>query len=124
MVIYGTENRLVGVTGTDNDYFVTQAWMLSSGRQFLEGEMRGGRAVCLLGETVRDKLFSRADPIGHNIRVKNVSCEVIGVLQPKGQSGTGADQDDVLLMPLRGFHRRLAAARSQPSACWSMFFTR
>jgi putative ABC transport system permease protein len=107
-IIYGTENRLALVTGTDNDYFVTQAWTLAAGRQFLEGEVRGGRAVCLLGETVRDKLFGRAEPIGHNIRVKNVSCEVIGLLKPKGQSSTGADQDDVVLMPLRVFHRRLA----------------
>jgi len=106
--IYGTENRLTLVTGTDNDYFITQAWTLAAGRQFLEGEGRGGRAVCLLGESVRDKLFGRDDPIGHNIRVKNVSCEVIGVLQPKGQSATGADQDDVILMPLRVFQRRLA----------------
>jgi putative ABC transport system permease protein len=107
-VIYGTENRLTLVTGADNDYFITQAWTLAAGRQFLEGEGRGGRAVCLLGETVRDKLFGREDPIGHSIRVKNVSCEVIGVLQPKGQSAIGTDQDDVIVMPLRVFQRRLA----------------
>jgi putative ABC transport system permease protein len=106
-VIYGSENRLTLVTGTDNDYFITQAWTLIAGRQFLEGEGRG-RAVCLLGETVRDKLFGREDPIGHNIRVKNVSCEVIGLLQPKGQSAIGTDQDDVVVMPLRVFQRRLA----------------
>ncbi|MBZ0138466.1 MAG: ABC transporter permease [Pseudorhodoplanes sp.] len=107
-VIYGAENRQTAVNGTDNDYFVTQAWTLTGGRQFLDGEIRSGRAVCVLGETVRDKLFGRGDPIGHNIRVKNVSCEVIGLLQPKGQSSTGADLDDVVLMPLRVYHRRLA----------------
>jgi putative ABC transport system permease protein len=107
-VIYGTENRLTLVTGTDNDHLITQAWTLAAGRPFLEAEGRGGRAVCLLGATVHDKLFGRAEPIGHNIRVKNVSCEVIGVLQAKGQSGSGADQDDVVMMPLRVFQRRLA----------------
>jgi putative ABC transport system permease protein len=107
-VIYGGESRLTGVTGTDNDYFITQDWMPSRGRQFLEGEVRGGRAVCLLGETVRAKLFGAADPIGQSIRVKNVSCEVIGLLEPRGQSSTGADQDDIVLMPLRVFQRRLA----------------
>ena len=107
-VIYGTENRLTLVAGTENDYFITQAWTLAAGRQFIEGEGRGGRAVCLLGETVRDKLFGRADPIGHSIRVKNVSCEVVGLLQSKGQSSSGADQDDIVLMPLRVFQRRLA----------------
>ena len=109
-VIYGTENRLTLVTGTENDHLITQAWTLAAGRPFLDGEGRGSRAVCLLGETVRDKLFGRTDPIGHSIRVKNVSCEVIGMLQPKGQSGSGADQDDVILMPLRVFQRRLAGS--------------
>jgi putative ABC transport system permease protein len=107
-VIYGGENRVTVVTGTDLDYFITQDWMLAAGRQFLEGEIRGGRAACIIGETVRDKLFGRTDPIGQNMRVKNVSCEVIGLLHSKGQSSTGTDQDDVVLIPLRAFHRRLA----------------
>jgi len=107
-VIYGGENRVTVVTGTDLDYFVTQDWMLASGRQFLEGEIRGGRAACILGQTVREKLFGRSDPIGQTIRVKNVSCEVIGLLEPKGQSSTGTDQDDIVLLPLRAYHRRLA----------------
>jgi putative ABC transport system permease protein len=107
-VIYGGENRVTVVTGTDLDYFVTQDWMLASGRQFLEGEIRGGRAACILGQTVREKLFGRGDPVGQTIRVKNVSCEVIGLLEPKGQSSTGTDQDDLVLLPLRAYHRRLA----------------
>ncbi|MGE3157647.1 MAG: ABC transporter permease [Xanthobacteraceae bacterium] len=107
-VIYGGENRVTIVTGTDLDYFVTQDWMLASGRQFLEGEIRGGRAACILGQTVREKLFGRSDPVGQTIRVKNVSCEVIGLLEPKGQSSTGTDQDDLVLLPLRAYHRRLA----------------
>ena len=107
-VIYGGENRITVVIGTDLDYFITQDWMLAAGRQFLEGEIRGGRAVCILGETVREKLFGHSEPIGQNIRVKNVSCEVIGLLEARGQSSMGTDQDDVVLLPLRAFHRRLA----------------
>ena len=107
-VIYGGENRVTVVTGTDLDYFITQDWMLSAGRQFLEGEVRGGRAVCILGQTVREKLFGHAEAVGQNIRVKNVSCEVIGLLEARGQSSMGTDQDDVVLLPLRAFHRRLA----------------
>jgi putative ABC transport system permease protein len=107
-VIYGGENRVTVVTGTDLDYFVTQDWMLAAGRQFLEGEIRGGRAACILGQTVREKLFGRSDPVEQTIRVKNVSCEVIGLLEPKGQSSTGTDQDDLVLLPLRAYHRRLA----------------
>jgi putative ABC transport system permease protein len=107
-VIYGGENRVTVATGTDLDYFMTQDWGLAAGRQFLDGEIRGGRAACILGQTVREKLFGRGDPVGRNIRVKNISCEVIGLLQAKGQSSTGTDQDDIVLLPLRAFHRRLA----------------
>jgi putative ABC transport system permease protein len=107
-VIYGGENRLTVVVGSDSDYFITQDWTLASGRQFFEGEVRGGRAACLIGATVHEKLFGRSDPLGQNIRVKNVSCEVIGVFESKGQSSSGIDQDDIVLMPLRAFHRRLA----------------
>ena len=107
-VIYGSESRIVPITGTDNDYFVTQDWSLTSGRMFLEGEIRGGRAACLIGATVQSKLFGQADPVARSIRVGNVSCEVIGLLQAKGQSSFGTDQDDLVLMPLRTFQRRLA----------------
>ncbi|MDP1882476.1 MAG: ABC transporter permease, partial [Bradyrhizobium sp.] len=96
------------VTGTDNDYFITQDWSLQAGRLFLDGEIRGGRAACIIGTTLRDKLFGHADPLQHNIRVGNVSCEVIGLLERKGQSSFGMDQDDIVLMPIRTFHRRLA----------------
>jgi putative ABC transport system permease protein len=106
--VYGSENRITVVTGTDNDYFITQDWTLSAGRQFFDGELRGGRAACIIGETVRDKLFGRADPIGRSIRVNNVSCEVIGLLVAKGQSSFGTDQDDIVIMPIRAFQRRIA----------------
>jgi putative ABC transport system permease protein len=107
-VVYGAENRVVPITGTDNDYFITQDWLLAAGRQFLEGEIRGGRAACIIGQTVREKLFGSTDPVGQNIRIGTVSCEVIGLLEAKGQSSTGADQDDTVVIPLRAYHRRIA----------------
>jgi putative ABC transport system permease protein len=107
-VIYGGENRVTVVVGTDLDYFITQDWNLAAGRMFLEGEIRSGRAACIIGQTVREKLFGRLDPVGLNMRVKNVSCEVIGVLDEKGQSAGGTDRDDVVLIPLRTFQRRFA----------------
>jgi hypothetical protein len=100
-VVYGTESRTTIVTGTTNDYFVTQDWALKAGRQFLEGEMRGGRSACIIGETVRDELFGRADPIGAQYSCRQDSCEVIGLLEPKGQSSFGTDQDDIVIMPIR-----------------------
>ncbi len=107
-IVYGSDNRITSVTGTDNDYFITQDWPLKAGRQFLEGEIRGGRAACIIGATVRDKLFGGTDPLERNIRVGKVSCEVVGLLEPKGQSSFGTDQDDIVLMPIRTVHRRLA----------------
>jgi putative ABC transport system permease protein len=107
-VVRGTESRTTVVTGTDNNYLVTQDWSLTAGRAFFDSEIRGGRAACIIGETVRRELFGPEIAIGHPIRIGNVSCEVIGILEPKGQSSFGTDQDDTVLMPLRAFHRRLA----------------
>ena len=107
-IVSGPDSRATVVTGTDNDYFITQAWDFSEGRQFHESEIRGGRAACVIGETVHEKLFGRAGAAGRSIRVGKVSCEVIGVLAPKGQSSFGSDQDDTVIMPIRTFHRRIA----------------
>jgi putative ABC transport system permease protein len=107
-VVRGAESRITTVTGTDNDYLITQDWTLRAGRHFFESELCGGRAACIIGETVHHRLFGLEQAIGHAIRLGNVSCEVIGILEPKGQSSFGTDQDDTVLMPLRAFHRRLA----------------
>ena len=113
-VIYGTENRATVVTGTDNDFFLTQDWALTAGRQFYEGELRAGRAACVVGQTVREKLLGSNDPIGRSLRVQNISCEVIGLLAPKGQSSFGTDQDDIILIPMRTFQRRIAGNTDVP----------
>jgi putative ABC transport system permease protein len=106
--IYGGESRITTVVGTDNDYFVSQDWTLASGRQFLEGELRSGSAACIIGDTVHEELLGRMEAIGQQIRVKNMSCEVVGILRAKGQSAMGIDQDDRVIIPIRTFHRRLA----------------
>jgi len=107
-IVSGTQNRNATVMGTESGFFIARDWELESGRAFLPGEIRGGRAACVIGRTVRKELFGGADPIGQNIRVKGVSCEVIGVLEAKGESSFGTDQDDIVVMPLRAFQRRLA----------------
>ncbi len=106
--IYGAESRVTVATGTDNDFFITQDWQLAKGRKFLESEIRGGRGACIIGDTVRDKLFGGTDPVGQRIRVNKVPCEVIGMLDAKGQSAFGTDRDDIIIMPLRTFQRRIA----------------
>src|SRR5262249_17293604 len=74
---------------------------------FSEGEERGGRAVCVLGHSVQRKLFGQQNPLGAIIRIKKVPCLVIGVLQIKGKSTFGQDQDDIVIMPLRAVQRRI-----------------
>ncbi|MDR3300620.1 MAG: ABC transporter permease, partial [Candidatus Accumulibacter sp.] len=82
-------------------------WQIASGRQFADDEETAGKAVCIIGDTVRRQLFPRGSPLGDELRVKNFTCEIIGVLQAKGQGAMGMDQDDVVLMPIRTAQRRL-----------------
>ncbi|MFN8094152.1 MAG: ABC transporter permease [Vicinamibacteria bacterium] len=108
--VYGNENWNTSVAGVDNAYFVVRHWPLAAGRTFTDGEVRAGAAVAVLGNTVRTKLFGGQDPIGQNVRLGNVSAQVIGVLTAKGQAGMG-DQDDTVLMPLRTVQRRFTGNR-------------
>ncbi|MCO5065445.1 MAG: ABC transporter permease [Rhizobiaceae bacterium] len=110
-VIYGTESLTVGVTGADPDYFVARDWRVASGRPFTEQEGRGGAGVCLIGETVRKQFFGAGDPDGAAIRVNKMSCKVIGLLEAKGTTGFGQDQDNVVIMPIATFQRRIAGNR-------------
>src|SRR5262249_39174857 len=68
---------------------------------------RAGRTVCILGLTAKTKLFGAQNPLGTNVRVRDAPCEVVGVLEPKGQSTFGQDQDDVVVMPIRAMQRRI-----------------
>ena len=107
-VVVGNKSWSTQVTGTDNRFFEARNWSLESGRIFTESDLNGGRSVCVIGETVRRELFGVLDPLGEKVRLKKMSCEVIGLLSGKGQSSMGSDQDDLLLMPLRTFQRRLS----------------
>jgi putative ABC transport system permease protein len=105
--IYGSANRSTRILGTTSDYLTVRDWPLAMGRAFTEGEIRAGKAVCILGETVSKELFGGQGPIGTTIRLGKVSCKVIGVLAPKGQNSFGTDQDDLVIIPLRTLQRRL-----------------
>ncbi|MDD3449664.1 MAG: ABC transporter permease [Gammaproteobacteria bacterium] len=106
--VYANENWSTTVTGSSGDYFTVGNWTLAEGRAFNAAEQRAGTAVCVIGATVRKQLYGGQDPIGTKLRMKNFSCEVIGLLQSKGQSAMGRDQDDTIVMPLRTVQRRLA----------------
>jgi len=107
-VVYGNESHLTSVIGTTDAYLDARLWSLGEGRVFNDAELKGGKAVCLIGTTVRRELFGGQQAVGALLRAGKVSCRVIGVLASKGQSGMGADQDDTVLMPLRTVQRRLA----------------
>ncbi len=93
--------------GSTNDWLITGNWKLGQGREFTEEEMRAGAAVCLIGETVRRELFGKADAVGAQLRVKQISCTVIGLLASKGQGAFGNDQDDAVLLPIKTLQRRI-----------------
>ncbi|HSM73407.1 MAG TPA: ABC transporter permease [Desulfobacterales bacterium] len=104
--IFRNVNWSTSVTGSTNEFLVVRDWPLAAGRIFSDNELRAGKAVCLLGATVRQQLFGGEDPIGATIRLGKISFTVIGVLQAKGQSSFGTDQDDLILIPLKTMQRR------------------
>lgn len=110
-VVSAGKNWTTSITGTTDDYFTAGSWHLSSGRAFTDAEERAGKAVCVVGETVRKKLFGTQDPVGSEIRVKNFSCEIVGLLVSKGQASMGRDQDDAVVMPLHTLQRRLSGTQ-------------
>jgi len=105
--ILGNQNWTTQVTGSDNNYFYVTKRTVGTGRQFSESELRSGAAVCVIGETVRKKLFGGQDTLGEKLRLQKLSCEVIGILAEKGQSTMGQDQDDVVVIPIRTLQRRI-----------------
>ena len=110
-LVFGAQNMTAEVTGTNDRYFNARDWAVTSGRAFTDAEARGGIGVCLVGTTVRDQFFGAGDPIGETIRVGRMSCEIIGLLESKGTSGFGQDQDQVVMMPLETFQRRISGNR-------------
>ena len=106
--IYGNINHAQQIIGTDNRYLSAREWNVVRGREFSDGELQAGAAVCILGGTVAKALFQGSDPVGEKIRIRQISCEVIGELETKGNSGFGQDQDDTILMPLKTVQRRIA----------------
>ncbi|MGD9262764.1 MAG: ABC transporter permease [Methyloceanibacter sp.] len=107
VAVHGNQNWATSVTGIAGEYFEVFDWKFTEGRSLTEGEVRSGASSCVIGETVRTELFGAQSPIGESIRLGNVSCRVVGLLEAKGQSSFGTDQDDLVLVPLRTFQRRI-----------------
>jgi len=109
-VVAGSQNWSTSVNGTYASWFSAGNWRLAAGRVFTEEEQHAGKAVCVIGNTIRKKLFEGHSPLGAELRVKSFSCEVVGVLVAKGQAAMGMDQDDVVVLPLLTAQRRLTGS--------------
>jgi putative ABC transport system permease protein len=99
-VIWGNSNWATQIYGTTPDYLEVRQWRLAAGRIFEPGEMSAAGKVCVVGQSVVRQLFGNSDPLGQVIRIKRVPFTVIGVLETKGQSLMGTDQDDIILVPI------------------------
>jgi putative ABC transport system permease protein len=103
----GSSNWVGRVNGVTPDYFVVREWNVAQGREMIPEDHSRVANVVLLGAVIRDKLFVGAEPIGAVVRIQGVPFTVIGVLDRKGQSIWGNDEDDVALVPLSTARRRL-----------------
>uniref|UniRef100_UPI0040474275 ABC transporter permease n=1 Tax=Aliarcobacter sp. TaxID=2321116 RepID=UPI0040474275 len=106
-VVYGNKSNTASVIGTSNDYFIIKDWEITDGRVFDEHEENSGKSSCIIGTTIVKQLFGDENPIGVNIRLKNISCNVIGVLKSKGAAAFGNDQDEIVIVPLKMFQQKI-----------------
>lgn len=109
-VIYGNQNTQTTIYGVSEEYMTIKKLNIGSGRIFSNQEIKSMAKVCLIGQTVQENLFGTdADPVGQTIRIKNLPFQIIGVIEGKGESGMGQDQDDLIIAPYTTVQRRLAA---------------
>ncbi len=106
-VLSETQNWYTLVYGTTPEYLDLRSWKLSDGEMFTDTDGDARAKVCVLGQTVVDKLFPGEDPIGKQVRIRNMPFEVKGVLEAKGQSAFGQDNDDAILVPANTFQTKL-----------------
>src|SRR5499427_2823671 len=99
-VVYGNNNWATTAQGVTPDYMTIRDYSMLSGQFFTTQDVDAAAKTAVLGETVAQNLFGESDPTGQIVIIKNVPFTVAGVLTPKGQSPTGQDQDDVILIPI------------------------
>jgi putative ABC transport system permease protein len=121
-VVANGRSWATSVTGSTSAWFDTGNWKLAGGRGFEPDEQRAGAAVCVIGETVRREVYGGTagqTGLGQQLRVKQFSCDVVGILASKGQGGMG-DQDDVVVVPLHTLQRRVTGNRTVGTLLVSM----
>ncbi|WP_104696938.1 MULTISPECIES: ABC transporter permease [unclassified Helicobacter] len=103
-------NTQTTINGVTKEYFEVTEWKVSMGRHFKDNEY--AKNVCVLGQSVKKALFNEANPLGSQVRISKIVCEVVGVLESKGQGAMGQDQDDVILIPFKVFNRSISGTNS------------
>ncbi|HEY8241969.1 MAG TPA: ABC transporter permease [Casimicrobiaceae bacterium] len=106
-VVFGNSNWSTQILGITPDYLVAREWALASGREFTQPDLDSSAKVALIGQTVARTLFGESDPTGETIRIRNVPHTIVGLLERKGQSMVGQDQDDVVLIPISTARKRV-----------------
>jgi putative ABC transport system permease protein len=106
-IVFGDQNWATSVQGTGPHFPLIRAWAIARGSYFAEEDVKAASKVAVLGQTVVDNLFGGADPIGQIIRVKSIPFRVVGVLDKKGGSAMGSDQDDLICVPYTTAQKRL-----------------
>ncbi len=106
-VVFGNDNWATNIVGSTPSYFDVRAWPFSEGTSFSQDDVTTSADVAVIGETVRKNLFSATDPIGQTINIDNIPFKVVGVLDPKGTTGWGQDQDDIVLVPLTTLQKKI-----------------
>ncbi|BDW10229.1 multidrug ABC transporter substrate-binding protein [Polynucleobacter sp. SHI8] len=106
-VVFGNTNWATNINGVYNDYFDVREWNLAEGRFFDQGEITRFGKVAILGKTVSNQLFGEDNPVGQVVRIRGIPFEIIGLMESKGQSSQGQDQDDVIFVPLTTGRNRL-----------------
>ena len=108
---YGAKNWSTIITGTTPDYFEVGNWKMESGAAFTDSDLRSAARVVVLGAVTAKNLFNEEDPIGKTIRISNRPFVVVGILMVKGQSLTGRDQDDTVIIPITTSERQITGSQ-------------
>lgn len=106
-VKFGNTSANANVAGTTPDFLAVRKYEIESGRFFDANDSRLARRAAVLGQTAIDNIFPEDDPVGQVVRIKSIPFTVIGTLKPKGMDSQGADQDDILLIPMTTMMRRV-----------------
>ncbi len=114
-VVFGNSNWATSIIGISPEYFVARNWVTTAGRAIEPADIDAGAKVVVLGQTVARNLFGEADPVGETIRIRRVPHAIVGLLERKGQSMVGQDQDDVVLIPISTARKRVLGGQQVKS---------